>query len=97
MTRNWYQFTSKLCCMQLVPEMYTGPQCDRLINVAVSKKVIADRLKSLKVDKSAGVDNLGPRLLKEISLEIAGPISVLYRQSVAESAVPEPTSHPSSM
>jgi len=40
------------------------------------------------VDKSAGVDELGPRLLKELSNDLAGPVAMLFRQSLSEGTVP---------
>ena len=39
-------------------EFYTGSQDNKLTDVTISESVIAERLRSLKADKSAGVDNL---------------------------------------
>jgi len=76
-------------CLPNPEQMYTGSQSGSLMDIVISEQVIADRLRSLKSDKSAGVDNLGPRLLKELGQEIAGPIADLFRQSILESTVPE--------
>jgi len=59
----------------------------QIMYTCICEQVTADCLKSLETDKSTGVDNLGPRLLKELGLNIAGPISVMFRQSISESAV----------
>jgi len=46
------------------------------------------RLERLRKDKSPGVDNLSPRVLKLISEEIAHPASILFNQSMNEGDVP---------
>ena len=50
--------------------------------------VIADKLQSLRSDKSAGDDNLSPRLLKVLSTEIALPVSLIFRKSLDSSCIP---------
>ena len=61
---------------------------ERLVDISMDEVKIAKRLNNLRVDKSAGVDELGPRLLKELSNDLAGPVAMLFRQSLSEGTVP---------
>ena len=59
------------------------PLCDaKLVDIEVSVDVIMKKLSSLKEDKAAGDDNLSPRLLKAIAIEIAYPVAVIFRKSL---------------
>ena len=62
---------------------------DRLLNVEITEEVVKARLASLREDKSPGADGLSPRLLKQISEELAYPVTVLFNQSMDEGAVPQ--------
>ena len=64
------------------------PLCDtKLVDIEVSVDVIMKKLSSLKEDKAAGDDNLSPRLLKA-AIEIAYPVSVIFRKSLDSGSVP---------
>lgn len=70
------------------PEDIFNECAARLVDISVDEAIIAKRLNNLRVDKSAGVDELCPRLLKELSNDLAGPVAMLFRQSLSEGTVP---------
>ena len=54
---------------------------------------VQKELLSLKRNKSPGIDNLPPNLLKDGAREIAKPLCHLINQSLKESAVPTEWKH----
>ena len=46
------------------------------------------QLENLKVNKSPGPDCLHPRLLKELSSELKGPLTILFKRSLGEGLLP---------
>ena len=50
---------------------------------------VTNRLKSLKVDKSPGPDNLYPLVLKECHEQLALPLFIIFRKSLDEGSLPE--------
>ena len=58
-------------------------------NVSVRSEDIEKILKGLKPDKSPGLDNLQPRLLKELSTELSKPLALIFSRSIQDRRVPE--------
>ena len=50
--------------------------------------MVLGKLMGMKVDKSAGPDNLHPRVLKEVALEIVDPLVVIFQNSLDSGMVP---------
>ena len=70
-----------------VPEVcYEGARMD---NIEVNLDVIAKKLSEMRPDKAAGSDNMSPRLLKNISIEIAFPVAYIFRKSLDTGYVPQ--------
>ena len=57
--------------------------------VTTNPETVEKKLKNLNANKSAGPDNIHPRLLKEISKEMAEPLAVLFNRSLEEKSLPE--------
>ena len=55
----------------------------------ITTKMVYEMLGKLKVNKSPGIDELSPKLLKELAEELTEPVTMLYRTSLAESELPE--------
>ncbi|XP_059585868.1 uncharacterized protein LOC132251171 [Alligator mississippiensis] len=55
----------------------------------VSDDLVRELLEGLDVFKSAGLDNLHPRVLRELAEVIAGPLAPLYEHSWCSGVVPE--------
>ena len=46
-------------------------------------------LKSLNVSKSPGPDEIHPRILKELSLELSKPLTMLFNKSIHDGKIPD--------
>ena len=54
----------------------------------MSKKLILDKLTSIKTDKSPGPDTILPRVLYECRFELVNPLYVLFRACCEQSKIP---------
>ena len=61
---------------------------EELKEINISRKMVLGKLMGLKVDKSPGPDNLHPRVLKEMALEIVDPLVVIFQNSLDSGLVP---------
>lgn len=71
------------------PPIATRNYGSRLEMVEITAHEIKEKLKNLKVDKSPGPDEIQPRILKELSSELAEPLKSLYNTSLRTGKVPE--------
>ena len=60
-----------------------------LDSIAISRSKIYNKLTTLKTCKSAGPDNLFPRVLKELATELCVPLSKIFSKSLDEGKLPE--------
>ena len=51
--------------------------------------MVKSKLKELNPCKSAGVDRLHPRILKELSEELSAPLSIIFTKSFIEGQLRE--------
>ena len=56
--------------------------------VKVTEKQMSQALKNLNGTKSPGPDEIHPRILKELHVELAKPLTVLFNNSILESKIP---------
>jgi hypothetical protein len=64
--------------------------CDtKMEEFIIDNKAVLEKLKNLKIDKSPGVDDIHPRVLKELSLEIVEILTKLFNLSLKTSNLPE--------
>ena len=59
-----------------------------LPDIFIEEDDIINRLNKLKIDKSPGPDLLHPRILKELSVEIASALKYLFTLSLATGELP---------
>ena len=72
------------------PEMvYKGRKEDEINEVLISVQNIRHKLQSLRIDKSAGPDEIEPKLLKSLSDEVGWPIAHILQKSLDEGEVPD--------
>ena len=60
-----------------------------LEQIVITEERVRKVLRSLRGDKSPGVDGIGPRLLVHMQDEVCLPISILFNKSMSEGEVPE--------
>ena len=60
---------------------------EELKEISISREMVLGKLMGLKVVKSPGPDNLHPRVLKEVTLEIVDPL-VIFQNSLDSGLVP---------
>ena len=68
-----------------IPEKVTNASVN---TVVFSEDALIKHLKRLKTDKSAGPDNISPRLLKETATEISRGLCILFTRSLQEGKLP---------
>ena len=55
-----------------------------ITDVKISEEMVQKKLNELNTNKSCGPDEIHPRLLKELSSEIAGPIAIIMNKSLED-------------
>ena len=68
--------------------MFTGDTNERLLGVDVWQSIDDKKLKKLNKNKAPGVDGIHPRLLRELSKKLRGPLSIVFRRTLDEGTVP---------
>ena len=58
-----------------------------LLDVDVSQSIVEMKLNKLNMNKASAVDGIHPSLLKELSEQLSGPISILFRRTLDEGMV----------
>ena len=72
-----------------IPEAEKWDGDSFLDDLVITEDQVEKKLKGLKIDKSPGPDGMHPRILKELSDMIAGPLCILFNKSVLERALPQ--------
>lgn len=60
-----------------------------LSDIVISDEDVKKKMKLLKPGKSPGLDNMYPRILKELDRTIVTPLRIIFQKSLQESVVPE--------
>ena len=71
-----------------MPEVLTASDGIELSDIHVTEDIIRKLLMSIRMDKAPGVDELVPRFLAALSVEISVPLSKIYNRSLREGKVP---------
>ena len=61
---------------------------DFLTNINITKNDITKSLKSLKICKSPGPDNMHPRVLRELAHELSYPLLLIFNKSMSQGKIP---------
>ncbi len=59
-----------------------------LAAIVIEEKEVKELLDGLNVNKSPGPDTINPRVLKEASIQLAKPFTMLFKQSLMEGKLP---------
>ena len=68
----------------LAEQNYTSP----LMSIEVTSEGVLKKLQKLNASKSAGSDELHPRVLKETAEVICVPLSIIFKKSLEEGKLP---------
>ena len=63
-----------------LPEFHT-PSENTIYSISFTVDKVKNKLKELNPYKSAGVDRLHPRILKELSEELSTPLSIIFSKN----------------
>ena len=69
-------------------QVLTGDTKERLLDVDVSQSIVVNKFKKLNKNKAPGVDGIPPSLLRELSKQLSGPLSILFKRTLDEGTVP---------
>ena len=58
-------------------------------DIEITPESVEKKLNALKPNKAQGPDQIPPRVLKELSKELAVPLSILFKKSIEEGKIPE--------
>ena len=72
-----------------VEDLFQDEWEDRLIDIEITEELVKKKLDAIKLDKSAGVDNIHPRMLFELRNIIAKPLAKLFAECLQSGIVPQ--------
>ena len=77
--------------LQTLPKMSEGEKsCDMFVSdLVITEKAVRDKLNKLNPNKSPGPDKLYPRILKELSDELAKPLTNFFNLSIEKGELPD--------
>jgi len=67
---------------KIIPNMHLHSNKPQLEKIVITQQEVIDTLKSLKLGKAAGPDMINNRILKELSQQLAHPLSHLFNKSI---------------
>ena len=71
-----------------LPE-FDDRRINTITNIVVTDQDIIDVISLLDPDKAVGPDRISNKMLREVKLEIAGPLSALFNKSLTEKKFPK--------
>ena len=72
-----------------VPETkFSGPEGGNLGQLFVTPEVVANKINNMKENKSSGIDEISPKILKETVEQVSTPLAHVFKISLQEGIVP---------
>ncbi|KAK3089125.1 hypothetical protein FSP39_001036 [Pinctada imbricata] len=71
-----------------IPELAKRPIEKEWTGIEISEELISKVMRNLKPDKSPGMDNMHPMFLRELHLELAHPLALIFKRSLELRRVP---------
>ena len=59
-----------------------------MADITIGAAEVQKKLQDLRIDKAPGTDLIHPRLLKELAVQVAYPLAIIFQQSIDHSTVP---------
>ena len=73
-----------------IPTTTTEDKCNSILyDIVVTPMAVKEKLQALNPSKAQGPDKIPPRVLKELSEELALPLCILFNKSLESGEVPE--------
>ena len=69
--------------------LFRGNESDKLLNITIEEEQVQKKLRSLRIDKAAGADDMTPRILAELADVISFPITCIMNDSIISGVVPD--------
>ena len=60
-----------------------------MADITIGAAEVQRKLQYLRTDKAPGADLVHPRLLKELAVQVAYPLAIIFQQSIDQSRVPQ--------
>ena len=60
-----------------------------MADITIRAAEVQKKLQDLRTDKAPGADLIHPRLLKELAVEVAYPLAIIFQQNIDQSRVPQ--------
>ena len=81
--------------MNNIPKLEPGEKSEGkfLLDIIITVDTVRAKLKALNPNKSPGPDKIYPRILKELSNELAEPLTYLFKKSPEEGKLPDDWKH----
>ena len=64
-------------------------QVELMADITIGAAEVQRKLQDLRTGKAPGADLVHPRLLKELAVQVAYPLAIIFQQSIAQSRVPQ--------
>ena len=64
-------------------------QVELMADITIGAAEVQRKLQDLRTDKAPGADLVHPRLLKELAVQVAYPLAIIFQQSIDQSRVPQ--------
>ena len=80
--------------LDILPEILDLQNINILQNIELNNVLVTKKLENLNVNKSMGPDELHPRVLKELAVELGQPLAILFTKSLREGKLPSDWKEP---
>ena len=64
-------------------------EVELMADITITTAEVQKKLQDLRTDKAPGVDLIHPRLLKELAVQVAYPLAIIFQQSIDQTRVPQ--------
>lgn len=70
-------------------KMFKGEDKDRIIDIVITKEIVEEQLKNLRINKSPGIDSMHPMFLREVRKEVSEALADIMNQSLGTGKIPQ--------
>ena len=72
-----------------MPNIFQGCEEEKLTISEIETQEVLNHLQKININKSAGPDEISPRILKECGPQLVNPITLLFNKSLSQSKIPQ--------